>query len=115
MSDEPDLFGWPEHARRYDPDTSKETARRIALWSQCIRVLRAYGSGRELIDHDAYRIAGFPPGRTSHQRCSDLRDLQLIERTGARGRTPSGHSGYLCRITGKGMAYLASIAPRETE
>jgi hypothetical protein len=113
MSQE-DLFGFP-HARRYDPDTSRETARRIALWAQYIKVLRAYGSGRELIDHDAYRIAGFPPGRTSHQRCSDLRALGFIERTGRRGQTPSGHSGYLCRITPSGAAYLLAIKPRETE
>jgi hypothetical protein len=109
---QPDLFDGFEHARRYDPDTSKDTARRIALWSQCVKVLRSYADGRELLDHDAYRIAGFPPGRTSHQRCSDLRDQGWIARTGKRGRTPSGHSGYLCAITAKGTAYLAKIAPR---
>jgi hypothetical protein len=112
--DEPtsDLFSWSERARRYDPDTSKETARRIAIWSQCIKVLRSYAGGRELLDHDAYRLAGFPSGRTSHQRCSDLRDQGFIERTGRRGKTPSGHSGFLCQITGKGAAFLARIAPR---
>jgi hypothetical protein len=114
MPDTPDLFGWPERARRYDPDTSRDTARRIAIWSQCIRILRSYASGRELLDHDAYRLAGFPTGRTSHQRCSDLRDQGFIARTGRRGKTPSGHSGYLCAITAKGTAYLAKIAPRET-
>ena len=42
MSDprEPDLFETEPHARRYDPDTSKDTARRIKIRSQCLRVLR---------------------------------------------------------------------------
>jgi hypothetical protein len=112
MSDQPDLFGEEPHARRYDPDTSKGTARRIKIRSQCLRVLRGYASGRELIDHDAYRLAGFPPGRTSHQRCSDLRDWGWIERTGARGRTPYGHSGLMCRITDLGRRVLLDTGPR---
>ena len=109
--DQIDLFGF-EGPRRHEPDSEKDTARRIDLWTQYVRVLRAYATGRELVDHDAYRLAGFPAGRTSHQRCSDLRTLGLIERTGDRGRTPSGHSGFLCRITERGTRFLAEIAPR---
>lgn len=101
-----DLF---EHARRYDPDTSKETARRVRITSQAIKVLYAYRlAGRALLDHDAYKLAGFPAGRTSHQRCSDLRHFGFIERTG-RGVTPSGNSGYVCMITKRGLAYLLRI------
>jgi hypothetical protein len=100
------------HARRYDPDTSRDTARRIRILSQAVTVLRAYAiTGRELIDHDAYRLAGFPGGRTSHQRCSDLRDWGFIERVGKRGLTPSGHSAHLCRITELGVRYLLKLEP----
>lgn len=107
-----DLFGHEPHARRYDPDTSKDTARRIRLRAQALIVLRAYGSGRELLDHDAYRIAGFPKGRTSHQRCSDLRARGWITRLSKRGLTPSGHSGYLSVITPLGMRVLLDTGPR---
>jgi hypothetical protein len=72
-------------------------------------VLRSYKHHIPLIDHDAYSLAGFPGGRTSHQRCSDLRDAGLIERTGERGTTPSGKGAYKCAITAKGMEYLAKI------
>lgn len=101
-----------ERARRYDPDTSKETARRIRILSQAKKVLKAYAiTGRELLDHDAYRLAGFPPGRTSHQRCSDLRAWGYIERVGRRGLTPTGHTGHLCRITELGIRFLMSLEP----
>jgi hypothetical protein len=101
-----------QHARRYDPDTAQETARRIKLLSQAVTVLKAYAiTGRELTDHDAYRLAGFPPGRTSHQRCSDLRYLGYIARTGKRGLTPSGHSAWTCRITEVGIRFLMKLEP----
>jgi hypothetical protein len=109
MSD--DLSGPNEHARRYDPDTSKETARRIKLHAQMMVVLKSYRTGRALIDHDAYRLAGFPPGRTSHQRCSDLRAKGCIERVG-RGITPSRHSAYTCKITSAGMRLLLAYEGR---
>lgn len=108
--DEDDLF----HARRHDPDTSKDTARRVKIRSQALIVLRAYASGRELIDHDAYRLAGFAPGRTSHQRCSDLRYWGWIERIKDRGATPYGSSAYKSRITPKGMRVLLDTGPRVT-
>jgi hypothetical protein len=108
---------WPpvepeRHARRYDPDTSHATARRIKMTSQAARVLRVYATtGRELIDHDAYRLAGFPAGRTSHQRCSDLRYWGFIDRTGNRGMTPSGNGAYLCKITELGIRFVLGIEP----
>ena len=68
-------------------------------------------TGRELLDHDAYRLAGFLPGRTSHQRCSDLRDWGFIARTGKRGLTPSGHTGHLCSITELGVRFLLKLEP----
>jgi hypothetical protein len=99
------------HARRYDPDTSHATARRIKITSQARRVLRAYAiTGRELTDHDAYRLVGFPTGRTSHQRCSDLRDWGFIERT-TRGLSPSRHSAWQCRITELGVRFLMKMEP----
>jgi hypothetical protein len=100
------------HARRHDPDTSKDTARRIRMHSQAERVLRAYAiTGRKLTDHDAYRLVGFPTGRTSHQRCSDLRDGGLIAWTGERALSPSRHSARTCRITELGLRFLLKIEP----
>lgn len=110
MTDYREMF--PDLPRRQEPDTPEATARRMHLRSQCLTVLRAYSSGRELIDHDAYRLAGFPPGRTSHQRCADLRVLGWIERTGARGKTPSGHSAWMSRITELGRRVLLNTGPR---
>ena len=100
------------HARRWDPDTSKETARRIAYTSQAAVVLKPYAiTGRELTDHDAYRLAGFPPGRTSHQRCSDLRVWGFIALTGNRAMTPSRNSARTCAITELGMRFLLKLEP----
>jgi hypothetical protein len=107
MSDDDwsDLFGY--HARRSDPDTSHEAAASIDVTQQARRILRSYRDGQAILDIDAYRRAGFPPHACDGQRCSDLRQLGMIERTGERGTTPSGKSGYLCRITRAGLAYLA--------
>jgi hypothetical protein len=103
----PDLF--TSHARGTDPLTSHEAAASISIRAQALQVLRSYWNDRELIDHAAYRLAGFPSGRTSHQRCSDLRAAGFIERTGGRGQTPSGRSAYLCRITEQGRKYLILV------
>lgn len=84
----------------------------MRIRSQTLRVLRAYSANHELIDHDAYRLAGFDAGRTSFQRCADLRILGWIARTGGRGRTPSGHSAWLSRITPLGMQVLLDTGPR---
>lgn len=113
MSDDWPPTEEPEfHARRYDPDTSKETARRIRILSQAKKVLKAYAiTGRELTDHDAYRLAGFPPGRTSHQRCSDLRDWGYIALTGKRALSPSRHSARTSRITELGIRFLMKLEP----
>lgn len=103
MSDEE--FDWP-HARDTDPDTSHEAAESTDITAQCLQVLKAYVSiGRPITDHDAYRFAGIQGAR---QRCADLRHAGLIERTGARGMTPSGKAGYLCTYTGKAIDYLIS-------
>jgi hypothetical protein len=102
----PDLFDWA-HARASDPATSHEAAASINITAQALRVLLSYHqTDRALLDHDAYRLAGFSANRFSHQRCSDLRTKGLIERTGARAETPSGHSGYVCRITHFGRVFL---------
>lgn len=114
MPDWPPIFeeGPETHARRYDPDTSHRTARRIKLRSQAIRVLNVYvRTGRDLCDFEAYRLAGFPPGRTSHQRCSDLRDWGLIYRTGERGQTPSGNSAHRCRASELGVRFALGLLP----
>jgi len=103
--DHPDLFDW-SRARTSDPATSHEAAESIDISAQALTVLRAYRYNAPLLDHDAYRLAGFAPGRVTHQRCSDLRRAGLIARTGGRARTPSGRSGYLCQITPDGVNYL---------
>jgi len=101
---EPDLFDdW--HARRTDPDTSFEAIPKDVT-AQALRILRSYRTGEWLLDVQAYEHAGFGPTARDGQRCSDLRHAGYIERTGERARTPSGKSGYLCRITPAGLAYL---------
>lgn len=113
MSDDWPPAEEPErHARRFDPDTSKETARRIRIMSQAVKVLKAYAiTGRELTDHDAYRLAGFPPGRTSHQRCHDLRYWGYVALTGRRALSPSRHSARTSIITELGMRFLLKLEP----
>lgn len=103
---DPDLFDWM-HARASDPATSHEAAASINITAQALRVLRAYHqTDRALLDHDAYRLVGLGGNRLCHQRCSDLRAKGLIERTGERAMTPSGKSGYVCRITPAGRIFL---------
>lgn len=93
------------HARLSDPDTSHEAIpKNISV--QAIKILRAYGAGGSLLDVEAYQSAGFGPTACDGQRCSDLRKSGYIERTGEKARTPSGKSGYLCKITPAGVAYL---------
>jgi hypothetical protein len=76
--------------------------------AQAWKVLQAYKSGREMLDHEAYRLVGMGEKRFTHQRCSDLREAGLIARTGAKGVTPSGKAAYLCRITEEGKHFIAS-------
>jgi hypothetical protein len=100
-----DLFDWVPRARPTDPATSHEAVADINITQQCYLILRAYACGLALTDHDAYRLAGFPP-TLARQRCSDLRHAGFIERTGDRGATPSGKAAFLCRITQAGLDYL---------
>ena len=93
------------HARRTDPLTSHEAAESIDVTAQGFKVLRQY-SWRDLLDYDAYRLAGFPQYACNGQRCSDLRHAGFIERTGERAQTPTGRFGYICRITPAGREYL---------
>jgi hypothetical protein len=86
-----------DRPQRLEADTLARTARRVRPHSHAARVLRAYLTGRALIDHD------------SHQRCSDLRDLGLIERTPQRGLTPTGHSAWKSTITAAGVRCLARL------
>ena len=97
-------FSYP-HARRSDPPTSREAVDSINVTAQAVTVLFQYRK-RDLIDYDAYRLAGFPEYARNGQRCSDLRHAGYIERTGKRGLTPTGRAGYVCRITPAGLAYL---------
>jgi uncharacterized protein YjhX (UPF0386 family) len=97
-----DLF---MHARTSDPATSHEAVPKNVT-AQGLQVLRAYKTGEPLLDVDAYRLAGFGPTACDGQRCSDLRKSGYIERTGDKAKTPSGKSGYLCRITRAGLDYL---------
>lgn len=99
------------HARTHDPDTSHEAVPGN-ISQQMKHVLRAYADGAELTDHAAYSKVGLTVAiNGARQRCSDLRRVGLIERTGERGMTPSGKSGYLCRITQKGRDFLAGRLP----
>ena len=98
--DDADLFDYA-HARPSDPATSHEAVP-VNLSEQAWRVLQAYKCDRPLLDHDASRLVG----HDCHQRCSDLRAVGFIERTGERAMTPSRKAGYVCRITPAGWSYL---------
>lgn len=102
--DWPDLFTW-RHARAGDPSTSHEAIPKN-ITAQALRILHAYRTGRPLLDVDAYELAGYGPNARDGQRCSDLRQCGLIQRTGERATTPSGKKGHLCRITPAGLAFL---------
>lgn len=95
------------HARNSDPSTS-HSAIPINLAKQAANVLEAYKDGKELLDHEAYRIRGMGVNRIANQRCSDLRHYGFIERT-VKGLTPSNKSAYRCRITPKGLDYLNGV------
>lgn len=97
------------HARRGDPSTSHQAAAQVNVSDQARRVLFAYASGQALLDVEAYRRAGYTSASGLHQRCSDLRQAGLIERTGQKAQTPSGRLGYLCRITEVGLIYLGLV------
>jgi hypothetical protein len=111
MSDEHDNPPNP-HARNTDPDTSHEAVPSARVISaQMLLVLRVYAeAGNEAItDHEAYHRAGLVVEMNgARQRCTDLRHAGFIERTGDRGRTPSGKTGYLCSITQAGRDHLAA-------
>lgn len=104
IADKADLFSYA-HVRAGDPVTSHEAVP-TNITAQALCILRAYLCDRALLDYDAYCLAGFPPNARDGQRCSDLRQAGFIKRTGARAQTPSGKSGYLCRITPAGRNYL---------
>jgi len=99
------------NARLTDPSTSY-AAVPVNITAQAFKILQQYARaarhGLELIDHDAYMLAGFHPNARDGQRCSDLRRLGLIERIKDRGRTPSGKLGHYCRITDKGLRFLTN-------
>ena|SRR6187431_3278055 len=89
------------HARNTDPDTS-HLAVPLNVTEQSLFVLHAYATGLHLLDEEAYARVGWK----GHQRCTDLRRLQFIERCG-RKNTPFNKAAYLCRITPAGLTYLA--------
>lgn len=99
MSNEPEI-----HARASDPDTSFEAVP-DNISEQAMKVLASYYHHRKpMLDWVAYALAHMGERRLANQRCSDLRRYGFIERCG-RGVTPSGNSGYLCRITQAGIDY----------
>lgn len=119
MTGQPSLFDAPtdtrthvsappvEHlARRNDPDTSTQAAAQVKVTEQMLQVLAAYADGGELLDEQAYAIAGFRAAHHARQRCSDLRRAGLIGRVGRTAKTVSGRSAHLCKITDAGRAVL---------
>lgn len=103
---DPSMGGW--HSRLGDPDTSRDAVPKN-LTKQALKVLRAYASGRRLLDYEAYEMVGM----VGHQRCSDLRHLGYIERVGKK-LMPSKKTGYTCKITARGLAFLTTCSDDET-
>ena len=122
MSAQPSLFDVPPHtpaqvsappvehlARRNDPDTSTQAAAQVKVTEQMLQVLAAYADGVELLDEQAYALAGFRAAHHARQRCSDLRRAGLIGRVGRTAKTISGRSAHLCKITDAGRVVLATL------
>lgn len=93
------------HARNTDPDTSHDAASMVNMSEQRFKVLGSYyRTQRELIDHEAYVLAGMTQSGWTHQRCSDLRHAGWIKRTGNKGTTPSNKPAHKCAITPAGIS-----------
>ena len=96
--------------RATDPDTSVKAAQDVRLRqaSQIYKVLEQYISHRQgLTDEEAGVFSGLAQRRACYwKRCSDLRNLGLIEDCKVRRAGSSGSQMMVCVITAKGIELL---------
>lgn len=98
-------------ARSDDPVTSKLAAMRVSKRSpsQQVLLLQMFGDGRELTDEEAGDLSGLSkkPKCCYWKRLSELRQGGYIEDTGRTKASSVDEQQRVCRITAKGIAFLA--------
>lgn len=72
------------HARRTDPDTSHEAARRLRPGAMMRRILAAYAVAGPMISDEAVAYCGYNAGAGAWKRVSDLTGLGYLRFTGDR-------------------------------
>jgi hypothetical protein len=95
-----------KHARRSDPDTSKEAAERLTGKRSMMRRLLIAYLGRDLTAEEATRAAGYGPADCAWKRVSDLKAVGYIEDTGVRRPGESGRRQAVLGITKTGRRAL---------
>lgn len=98
------------HARRTDPETSHESARRLSDKSVMIRALLrtfdAWPTG--LTAEEAAAFAGYAPAAGAWKRVSDLAAFGWIEDTGRTRIATTGRPQVVRAITDEGRRVLRS-------
>ena len=118
--DQPTLFdALPPAARATDPHTSHLAAShaRVRAQTQLGRLLATYlnQQGAEaLTDEMAAHLTGLPVRSCWWKRCSELRDMGLIERVGT-GRSSLGEQVMTCKITRLGVLRYHAMIHRAKE
>jgi hypothetical protein len=112
-----DLFSW---ARSTDPQTSKNVSKKLDAklrWgSQRHLVLKTYAENPlGLIDEEAGEISGLRSNRSCcyWKRCSELRQMGLIEDTGETRKSESGNDQIVSKITFQGKIFLNNLTPNK--
>jgi hypothetical protein len=105
---EPTLFDGPPVARTTDPGTSHQAAKavRVHAASQKARLLRAYADEPNgMTDEEAAAATGL--GDSGYwKRCSELRSMGWIARTGHTRVGKTGMAQEVCAITESGRVVL---------
>jgi hypothetical protein len=96
-------------ARRHDPTTSHMAAANVVIrqGSHKALLLGAYAGagGNGLTDEEAGVRTGLFEARAAYwRRCSDLREMNLIEATGETRRSRANEMQMVCRITDAGRS-----------
>ena len=117
MTDQASLFDQPpsfhQEARTTDPDTSHASAKRpFQRGSQRHRLLTEYSVRPEgLTDEEAASLAGIKAG-CPWKRCSELREMGMIQATGRVRESSMGAMQQVCAITFGGRRMLGLIASK---
>jgi len=99
-------------ARSTDPVTSKQAALQVSKRapSQQVQLLQTFANGVELTDEESGDLTGLSkkPKCCYWKRLSELRQGGYIEDTGRTKASSVGEQQRVCRITAKGIEFLAA-------